>query len=270
MGLKAFAGLYLILPAFLEAWGATNDPDQVTLTVIDAEERTREIKLTAGPARRIRKKLFAPASAPKPVPLYLQRTEREYWLHFLRENNALYFQFNQVANAADIPLAAFASQLRDTLAGDSVGHLIVDVRHNNGGDNFLLDPLLKIITEFTTGSPKRRVYILTSRTTFSAAQNFITRIERRVPTAIFAGEPSLSSPNFTGEDNPITLPYSSLMASISNRYWQDSDANDRRPWIAPHLPVALSSKDWLNNRDPVLDAVLRAIASSWSKSVKNG
>jgi len=270
MGLKAFAGLFLILPAFLEAWGATNDPDHVTLTVIDAEKRTREIKLTAGPARQIRKKLFALAGAPQPAPLYLQHTDREYWLHFLPEHDALYFQFNQVANATDTPLAAFASQLRDTLAGNSADHLIVDVRHNNGGNNLLLDPLLETIAEFATGSPKHRVYILTSRTTFSAAQNFITRIERRVPAAIFAGEPSMSSPNFTGEDNPITLPFSSLIASISNRYWQDSDANDRRPWIAPHLPVALSSKDWLNNRDPVLDAVLRAIASSRSKRIKSG
>jgi hypothetical protein len=270
MAPKAFAGLYLILPAFLEAWGATDDPDHVTLAVIDAGGQTREVKLAAGPARRMRKKLFARAGALQPAPLYLRHTDKEYWLHSLPEHDALYFQFNQVADAADTPLAAFASVLRDSLAATHADHLIIDVRHNNGGNNFLLQPLVEAIAGFAAGSPEHRVYVLTSRTTFSAAQNFINRIERRIPAIIFAGEPSMSSPNFTGEDNPVTLPFSSLMVSISNRYWQDSDANDRRPWIAPQLPVALSSKDWLGNKDPVLDAVLSAIASRRSKSVKGG
>lgn len=97
---------------------------------------------------------------------------------------------------------------------------------------------------------------MTGRATFSAAQNFINRLERRLPAMIVAGEPSMSSPDFTGEDNPVHLPFSGLTASISNRYWQDSAADDRRPWIAPALPVALTSRDWLENRDPVLDAVL--------------
>jgi hypothetical protein len=155
--------------------------------------------------------------------------------------------------------------LRDSLAATHAAHLIIDVRHNNGGNNLLLQPLVEAIAAFAAASPEHRVYVLTSRGTFSAAQNFINRIERRIPTTIFAGEPSMSSPNFTGEDNPVTLPFSGLMVSISNRYWQDSDANDRRPWIAPHLPVTLSSTDWLNNRDPVLDAVLSAMASKRSK-----
>ncbi|MGH7497214.1 MAG: hypothetical protein ACREOO_33100 [bacterium] len=264
MGLKAFAGLFLILPAFLEAWGAADNPDYVTLAVIDTAGQTREATLAAGPARRMRKKLFAPAGAPLPVPLYLRHTDKAYWLHSLAEHDALYFQFNQVADA-DTSLAAFASRLPDSLASTHADHMIIDVRHNNGGNNLLLQPLIEAISGFAAVSPKHRVYVLTSRGTFSAAQNFINRIERRIPTIIFAGEPSMSSPNFTGEDNPITLPFSGMMVSISNRYWQDSDANDRRPWIAPHLPVALSSQDWLNNRDPVLDAVLSAMALNRSK-----
>ncbi|HEY6549457.1 MAG TPA: hypothetical protein VI589_16185, partial [Vicinamibacteria bacterium] len=166
---------------------------------------------------------------------------------------------------ADVPLDAFAAGLRDTLASANVDSLIVDVRHNNGGNNGLLQPLIDTIAGFAAGSPQRRVYVITSRVTFSAAQNFITRLERRVPGALFAGEPSMSSPNFTGEDNPVTLPFSGLAVSISNRYWQDSDPSDQRPWIAPQIAVGLSSQDWLRNRDPVLDAVLQAIAKQRPK-----
>lgn len=257
VGLKAFASLYPIVPAFLEAWGATGDPDRVALSVVDRTGATRAVTLAAGPARRVRRRLVPPPGSSEP-PLYLQEMNRIYLTRALSGHGALYFRFNEVADAPDGTLATWASRLRDDLASAGAKRLIVDVRHNFGGNNRLLEPMLATIAGFAA-SPGRRVYVLTSRTTFSAAQNFITRLERRLPSAVFAGEPSMSRPNFTGEDNPVTLPFSGLTISISNRHWQDSEAADARPWIAPHLPVSLSSGDWLANRDPVLDAVLAAI-----------
>lgn len=58
----------------------------------------------------------------------------------------------------------------------------------------------------------------------------------------------------------MLLPYSRVRGSISTLYWQDSDPDDRRRWIAPHLPVTLSAADYFANRDPVLDAVLAITA----------
>jgi len=211
-----------------------------------------------GPARRIRRRLPLPPGPPAP-PLYLRDMNRVYLTQALRGHQALYFRFNEVADAPDGALAEWAARLKRELGTGGSARLIVDVRHNFGGNNRLLEPLLTAFAEFSSG-PGRRVYVLTSRATFSAAQNFITRIERKIPSAIFAREPSMSSPNFTGEDNPIPLPFSGMTVSISSRHWQDSDPGDRRPWIAPHLPVALTSRDWLENRDPGLDPVLAAIA----------
>lgn len=34
---------------------------------------------------------------------------------------------------------------------------------------------------------------------------------------------------------------------------------DHRQWIAPDIPVQLSSGDYFGNRDPVLEAVLEVI-----------
>jgi hypothetical protein len=36
---------------------------------------------------------------------------------------------------------------------------------------------------------------------------------------------------------------------------------DRRVWIAPDVPMALTSADYLAGRDPVLEAVRRVIAA---------
>jgi len=49
-----------------------------------------------------------------------------------------------------------------------------------------------------------------------------------------------------------------LPMTISTRYHQTDD-QDQRTWIAPKIPVQLSSEDYFANRDPVLDAVLNVI-----------
>ena len=64
---------------------------------------------------------------------------------------------------------------------------------------------------------------------------------------------------FTGEDDPIRLPFSGLTVSISNRFWQDSDSADSRAFIAQQLAVPLTSRAWLANQGPVLEAVLGAL-----------
>ncbi len=52
------------------------------------------------------------------------------------------------------------------------------------------------------------------------------------------------------------LPYSRVRGSLSNRYWQDSDPWDDRPWIAPDLPVVLTAEQYFAGVDPVLALVL--------------
>ena len=49
---------------------------------------------------------------------------------------------------------------------------------------------------------------------------------------------------------------SGIEVRISTRYWQKGGPDDHRPWIAPELPVAVSSADYFSGRDPVLEAVL--------------
>ena len=258
MASKTFGPFYLTVPAFLQALGMPVGP--ISLTLTDSSGRTRTVSLPAGRMRPPLRKLAAPARAPARVPLYLKRVDDPYWLGRLDQPGVLYFQFNQVTNGQGESLAGFAARLADSLRGSGASTLIVDVRHNNGGNNMLLAPLVQSLGDFARARGNR-IYLLTSRTTFSAAQNFITRVERTAHP-VFAGEPSASSPNFTGEDNPVRLPWSGVTVSISNRHWQDSDPGDRRPWIAPRLAVELNSSDYFDNRDPVMTAVLADVARS--------
>lgn len=254
---KTFGPVYLTFPMFLEALGVPSRDGRFDFTLMDSAGRERTVALAPGPLRRHPRKLGPPAGASGTPPMYLERFETAYWMRRMA-GQTLYVQFNQVTDAEGETLAAFARRLADTLSVSATRNVIVDVRHNNGGNNQLLGPLVEALAAFERAREGNRIFVMTSRSTFSAAQNFITRLER-VAHPEFAGEPSMSSPNFTGEDNEVLLPWSGVRVSISNRYWQDSRPDDRRPWIEMRYPVALSAADYFGYRDPVLPVVLRAI-----------
>ena len=246
--------------ALLEALGATDDPSRVELTLVDSAGTEHRVALRTDDAigHDFRRKLRPPGNADD-APLYLRQVEDPYWLAPLPRAEALYWQFNQVRDREDEPtIAQFADTLRVALERTGARNLVVDVRHNNGGNNGLLRPLVRTLVWWEMGDPDRRIFVIMGRNTFSAAQNFLNRVERWT-NAVFVGEPSSSRPNFSGEETSLVLPYSRVRGSISNHYWQDSDPDDERRWIPPQVPVTLSSKDYFANRDPALDAVLRII-----------
>ncbi len=189
-----------------------------------------------------------------PVPLYLSNVPDNYWFKVLTEKKAFYFQFNQVYDKDNETLAAFAVQLDSALQTEKPKLFIIDVRHNNGGNSGLLPPLMDAIKEFEHANPNSKIIVITGRNTFSAAQIFISLISRETH-ALFAGEPSSSSPNFVGEENYILLPFSGAMGSISNKY-HETIPGDKRKWIEPVYPVFLSSKAYFKNQDLVMEFIL--------------
>ena len=167
----------------------------------------------------------------------------------------LYVQFNQVMDESNHTLKQAGSELDSALSNSSTTKLILDVRHNNGGNSYLYPPIIDALTKWEAANPKGKLYVLTGRNTFSAAQNFISQLDK-LTRAIFVGEPSSSKPNFVGEENDIQLPWSGAIASISNRF-HENIPGDKRGWIEPDVKIDLSSSDYFANRDPVLERVLK-------------
>lgn len=260
MFVRAMGVNLLAFPDFLHAIGAVADPRHIPLTVLGpgGSRETVDLEPRAGGAMAKRLVSSALPGAP-PAPLYLRRAEEAFWLEALPEPKTLFVQFNQVTDTPGETLAAFALRVRRAVDEQGTKNLIVDVRHNTGGNAHLLNPLLRTLIHFETTRPDARLFVLTSRSTYSAAQIFINEVDR-LTNAIFVGEPSSSSPNFIGEDTAVVLPASGLVASVSSRYNQ-SDPLDVRFWIAPDIPVPLCAKDYFANRDPALQTV-RAILSA--------
>ena len=239
---------------FIEAVSNRSLRDSValTLTVQPSNRPTvRHFPLQPAPALRGMPKLMAPRRASTPAPLWLRNVPTTFWMEAIADT-VLYVQFNQVQNTPQESLAQAATRLEKALERQHPRLLIVDARHNNGGNLTLLDPLIAALRRFTEGGG--RLVVISGRHTFSAAQIFLGRAEHEAHAEI-VGEPSASKPNFVGEENAVLLPYSGAIGSVSNLY-HESIPGDSRPWIEPRPKTILSSRDYFSNRDPVLDAVL--------------
>jgi hypothetical protein len=244
----------LASPAALHALGISNDSTRVTMRVVDRRGKTRTLALVPE-ASSFPQKLSPAAGSTSPPPLWLSRVSERHWLAPLPDMKAVYAQFNQVRDAPQQTIAQFDEKLRAALASSGATRLIVDVRLNNGGRRSLYTPLLLTMAEFKRASPANQVYVITGRGTFSATQVFIAQAEWMVDP-VYVGEPSSSRPNFVGEDTGIILPYSRMRGSASSHYHQGSNSSqDERPFIAPHIPVALSAADYFANRDPVMSTL---------------
>jgi hypothetical protein len=245
---------------FLEKFAEGIDSGDVSLTLrlpAGNAVRVRIPTVVAPPMRGI------PKLPPPRIPgagsttLYLSNVSENFWFKSLPDN-VLYFQFNQVMNAPGESLAAFAGRLGNVLRETRPAALIVDVRHNNGGNLMLLPPLMAAFRGYESSQPRGQIYVLMGRNTFSAAQFFLGLMDSQT-RAIFAGEPSSSRPNFVGEESEVMLPWSGAIGSISDEY-HESIPGDKREWIPPDIPYVLSSTDYFANRDPLLDKVLADIA----------
>jgi len=192
--------------------------------------------------------------------LFLSKIDEPYWSKLFPSNNAIYIQFNAVTQKKTQSLKEFNIELRHQINQNNIDNLILDLRHNHGGNGSILPPMLKTIINFEVMNPNGRIFVLMGRETFSAGQNLLTDITK-YSNPILVGEPSGSKPNHIGEAGWFKLPYSGLMGLISTQFHQTSKAEDNRKWIAPHIPIKLSSSDYFDGTDKAMDIVMEIIKS---------
>src|SRR6185437_13656512 len=111
--------------------------------------------------------------------------------------HALYLQFNSVYPPPGKTMDQFAAGLEEFITKHKDDRLVVDLRRNGGGDNTNLRPLLIAIAR-SRFNHRGHLYVLIGPVTFSAAQNFTSRLETATE-AIFVGQPTGSNVNFYGD-----------------------------------------------------------------------
>jgi hypothetical protein len=255
--LRAFGPLYLRVSNLLAGLGVIDAAGPTAFTLVDREGVSSDVEIEptvpvidddwdSGLPHRL-----AATDAP-----WLRDQDTTLWWTFLADSGTLFAQFNHVRGDATRVL----SELRERAKDDDVQRVVIDIRHNSGGDNTTLSPLELALRDPTMDRPGR-LFAIIGRVTFSAAANFATDLEQAT-SVTFAGEPMGGSPNLYGDTRPVDLPATGQTLYMATRYWERATPDDQRITIEPDLPVDLSSDDYFAGRDPVLDAILAQPAPS--------
>jgi len=192
------------------------------------------------------------------LPIYLRRYKQPFWFDFIKENNTVYFAFNECVNDDNNNFESFNNKLWSYIDSVKAKHLIIDLRNNFGGTNSHIIPLIHEIIKHDSINKKGNLFLITSKKTFSAALDCATWIEFHC-NPIFVGEPTGAAPNHYADPDFSYLPNSKILLMISKYYWQDSWPWDNRKYIEPTIKVDLSSVDYFNYKDPTIDEIFKYI-----------
>lgn len=254
---------YMGLPDVLESLGIIKKASQVTITLSDKKGKSQKVAMN--PISWNFDTLNIPKLKIEPQPLFLSKMDDPYWFKLLPEYSTIYIQFNVVTQKEEKSIEDFNMEIRTQIDQNKTGNLILDLRHNHGGDGSLLPPMLKTIMNFEFKNPNGKIFVIMGRGTFSAGQNLLTDITS-FTNAILVGEPSGSKPNHIGDAGWFQLPYSGLKGIVSTQFHQTSTAEDFRNWIAPHIPVTLSSTDYFEGNDRALDTIFEVIKTTETRN----
>jgi hypothetical protein len=255
--LLAFSTLYLRVSELLAGLGVIEEVGPTPFTVAGRDGVRRDVTIepvtpgvsdawdTGLPHR------LAPTDA-----AWLQHQDETLWWTFLEESGTLFIQFNTVRGDA----TEVISEIRDRAQHEDVERVVIDLRHNSGGDNTTLAPLELALRDPVIDQPGK-LFAIIGRVTFSAAANFATDLERAT-SVTFAGEDMGGSPNLFGDTRPVTLPDSGQTLRMAARYWERSTPDDTRITIEPEIPAELTADDYFAGRDPALEAIVAASTSS--------
>jgi C-terminal processing protease CtpA/Prc len=262
MGVRAYTPFLLSMPEVLNAIGIAPDLRQMRL-MIEKNGARRTISLAPAGLFPIltgdidRSWVVRPGwidarehSAPA---LWLRDITNQYRFEYLAGQRVLYCQISTIQQKTSDSLRAFMARAIATADSASAERFVLDLRLNGGGNGgYNRDILLPLIK--SRYDVPGRLYVITGRRTFSAAQMLVTEL-MKYSTAVFVGEPTSSHGNHFGDSYRIVMPNSRVTLRVSTLWHQYLDSRDKRLMIEPAIAAPLSFADYLAGRDPALEAV---------------
>lgn len=189
------------------------------------------------------------------LPFYWKNTDRYYWFEYLKAHHAVYVAFNMTLDQKDEPFGEFDKRLWTFIDQKDVHRLIIDLRHNLGGDHDILQPFIQNLLRHPQINSPECLFVIIGPKNVSASAHFTTWLEKDArPT--FVGEPTGARPNQYADPEHLRLPNSQLRLMVSQIYWENSFPEDHRPAILPHIPAAFSPEEYFNLIDPALEKII--------------
>jgi hypothetical protein len=246
---------------FPHALGLIPDEDKVVLSLRLLDGTTRTVTVATDQTLKGYGDVpppdwtFLENIVPGPIPLYLKNRRANFWYEYLPESKTMYVSIYQLRNIPDDPHKAFYEKLFKEIDAQDVARLVIDFRWNGGGNTANGRALVNEVLKRDKLNQKGKLFVIVGRFTLSASINVADWFEQET-NAILVGEPSSDSPNFVGESNLVTLPWSKSRFLVSNLYWQYAGPIDTRQWLTPTLYAPPTFAAAKMNRDPAMEAIL--------------
>lgn len=190
------------------------------------------------------------------IPLYLTNRESPFWLDYNDDERILYCQYNICWNDKnsslypDVDFNAFEKNLIKIVEEDKIDKFIFDLRFNTGGNSSTGTELIKKISKYKDNIGKS--FVIIGRNTFSSAiLNAYDALEYL--DAVSVGEATWGQPNSYGEIKYLILPNSGISVSYSTKFFKETDQKVNS--LIPEIPVKLSFDDYIEGKDPSLEAI---------------
>jgi hypothetical protein len=237
---------YLVFPAVLRGLGFA--PEELTWELPDGRSETSPPPETV-PASDLRELLGLFQDQVPPTLPYDRG--RLFWSE--RRGDAAYVRWNQVQSRdAGTRITDLGEALVDDVASGRVMRVVIDARHNPGGEDGAAKGLEDAVREIERTRPGT-VRFLVGRGTFSAATLLINRVVADLGIAL-VGEPTGGSSRSFADARVVELPGSGIRAYVSTRLYEVGDAVFDP--LEPDMPVEMTWDDWAAGRDPALAAAL--------------
>ena len=242
---------FVLIPQVLRGLGLADD-GPVGLVLEERDGRATNVEIApipmadynawAGPYG-----LHLPAD---PDVLYRSRMDEALSWNVLPDLSSLYVQYNRVDRLDSKLVADLGGALRDP----AYDRIVLDLRHNFGGELHALDPIVALFQDPSFDQP-HRLFVITGRNTFSAGSLLVARLQRDTAAEVL-GEPMGGCPTFWSDPAPLTLPWSGIEVGVASDVAVGVDPNDTRHGILPDTTIELTLDEWLAGDDPVLASLV--------------
>lgn len=241
---------FLLIPQILAGVGVVDDVGTIDLLIGTSTRNPTTVTVNPIPMAEYNTwagpyGLHLPADPNVP---YLSSIDETLWQKE-SEDGTLFVQYNRVdfVSTTDLTLA---------LEDPATERVILDLRHNFGGELSALDPIDDAITAYAVAHPGS-LYVITGRNTFSAGSMLVARLDAQTD-AVIVGEAMGGCTVFWADVEDLALPFSGIDVSVSTFFEVSVDPGDDRVTIGPDIPAPLTPTEWAAGIDPALRAIQAA------------
>jgi hypothetical protein len=214
---------------------------QANFTFLRDDGQLIQLQIAARPA----KEWIDPSDK---VALHRSDVQKPFWFTYLADARTVYVQFSSYSG-----LNQHARRLWTYIENRNVERLIIDLRHNGGGNYTEGRKHLIYPVQFTRLNRAGRLFVIIGRETFSAAMTNATDF-RRETEAILVGEPTGARPNGFQENSWFTLPNSRLAVSAATLRYRFANEDDDAVYPDQHIDPGWT--DYRTGSDATLEWIL--------------